>query len=98
MAQQGLQVLMSHLEALAVLPTQSFLPLPHVERGLRGAHSLQQTIPRSGLLRGLGLMGPLVLVMLKKRTVHYWFLLFYKSISLCTCFIYLILIPAYKVQ
>lgn len=51
MAQQGLQALMSHLEALAVLPTQSFLPLPHVERGLTGAHSLQQTIRGSGLLR-----------------------------------------------
>lgn len=43
-AQQGLQVLMSHLEALAVLPMQSFLPkalpLTHMERGVSGAHSL----------------------------------------------------------
>lgn len=57
MAQQGLQALMPHLEALAVLPIQSFLPkalpLPHVgERGVSRAYSLQQTIPGSGLLRG----------------------------------------------
>lgn len=30
-------------------------------------------------------MGPLVLVMLKKE--HYWFLLFYESISLCMFYI-----------
>lgn len=63
-AQQGLQVLRSHSEALAVLPIQSFLPkalpLPHLVVGgggaaVSGAHPLEQTVPRGQWYR----LGPM---------------------------------------
>lgn len=104
-AQQGLRVLRSHSEALAVLPIQRFLPkalpLPRLVvvgegRQLVGPILFSRLFPGvSGTYWDVCLRGSLGITDTEE---HYWFLLFYKGVSLCTCLIYLILTPAYKMQ